>query len=53
MYVQINIHIILFNFFGWGVSVHLVRRPLFGLFYQPWMSDDGRCGAVGGMRIGR
>jgi hypothetical protein len=35
--------------------VHLVRRPLFGLSYQPRMidDDDGECGAVGGMRIGR
>jgi hypothetical protein len=34
--------------------MHLVRRPLFGLLYQPRMIDDGdECGAVGGMRIGR
>jgi hypothetical protein len=32
--------------------VHLVRRPLTGLLYQPWMIDDV-CAAVGGMRIGR
>jgi hypothetical protein len=32
--------------------VHLVRRPLFRLLYQPRMIDD-ECGAVGGMRIGR
>jgi hypothetical protein len=31
--------------------VHLVRRPLIGLLYQPRMIDD-ECGAVGGMRIG-
>jgi hypothetical protein len=31
----------------------LVRRPLIGLLYQPRMIDDGDCGAVGGMRIGR
>jgi hypothetical protein len=30
----------------------LVRRPLFGLLYQPRMIDD-ECGVVGGMRIGR
>jgi hypothetical protein len=36
---------------GWD-WVHLVRRPLTGLLYQPWMKDD-ECGAVGGIRIGR
>jgi hypothetical protein len=36
---------------GWN-WVHLVRRPLIGLLYQPWMIDD-KCGAVGGMRICR
>jgi hypothetical protein len=36
---------------GWD-WVHLVRRPLIGLFYQPRMIDD-ECGAVGVMRIGR
>jgi hypothetical protein len=30
----------------------MVRRPLFGLLYQPRLID-GECGAVGGMRIGR
>jgi hypothetical protein len=33
-------------------SVHLVRRPLTRLLYQPRMIDD-EFGAVGGMRIGR
>jgi hypothetical protein len=37
---------------GWGETVHLVRRPLTGLLYQPRMIDD-ECGAVDGMRIGR
>jgi hypothetical protein len=37
---------------GWD-WVHLVRRPLFGLLYQPRMIDDVECGAVGVMRIGR
>jgi hypothetical protein len=36
---------------GWD-WVHLVRRPLFGILYQPRMIDD-KFGAVGGMRIGR
>jgi hypothetical protein len=35
---------------GWD-WVHLVRRPLFGLMYQPRMMD--KYGAFGGMRIGR
>jgi hypothetical protein len=37
---------------GWD-WVHLVLQPLLGLLYQPQMIDDGECGAVGGMRIGR
>jgi hypothetical protein len=37
---------------GWD-WVHLVRRPLFGLLYQPRMIDDDECGAVGGKRLGR
>jgi hypothetical protein len=48
---------------GWD-WVHLVRRPLFGLLYQPRMinndydegddDDNGdECWAVGGMRLGR
>jgi hypothetical protein len=36
---------------GWD-WVHLVRQPLTGLLYQPWMTDDER-GAVSEMRIGR
>jgi hypothetical protein len=40
------------NFLGWSETVHLVRRPLIGLLYQPRMIVD-ECGAVGGMRIGR
>jgi hypothetical protein len=43
-----------FTFMGWGETVHFVRRPLIGLFYQPRMiDDDDDCGAVGGIRIGR
>jgi hypothetical protein len=34
--------------------VHLVLRPLLtGLLYQPQMTDDCDCGAVGGMKIDR
>jgi hypothetical protein len=43
-------------FFPLGVGgwdwVHLIQWPLFGLFYQPGMIDDGYR-AVSGMRIGR
>jgi hypothetical protein len=43
----------LFSFLGMGWDwVHLARRPLTGLFYQPRMMDD-ECRAVGGMRIAR
>jgi hypothetical protein len=31
----------------------LVLRPLIGLLYQSRMIDNGDCGAVGGMRIGK
>jgi hypothetical protein len=43
----------LFWFLGVGWDwVHLVRRLLLGLLYQPRVIDN-ECGAVGGMRIGR
>jgi hypothetical protein len=35
-----------------GVRLHLVRRPLIGLLYQPLMIVDVECGAVGWMRTG-
>jgi hypothetical protein len=43
-----------FLFLGVGWDwVHLVRRSLIGLLYQPRMRDNDECGAVGGMKIGR
>jgi hypothetical protein len=43
-----------FCFLRWCETwVHLVRRILTGLLYQPQMTDDDKCGAVSGMRIGR
>jgi hypothetical protein len=46
-----HLHTLLFSFSGVGWDwVHLVRRPLTGLLYQPRMADD-ECGAVGGMKI--
>jgi hypothetical protein len=41
----------LLSLVGWD-WVHLVRRPLIGLLYQPQIIDD-ECGAVGGIRICR
>jgi hypothetical protein len=43
---------VFFLLMGWD-WVHLVRRPLFGLLYQPQVIDDDDCGAMGGIRIGR
>jgi hypothetical protein len=31
---------------GWD-QIHLACQPLFSLLYQPWLIDDGECGAVG------
>jgi hypothetical protein len=46
------LYLFFFSFVGWGWDwVHLVRRPLSILLYQPGMIHE--CGAVGGMRIGR
>jgi hypothetical protein len=51
---HLSAYIIIFFIFLMGRDwAHLVLRPLFGLLYQPQMIDDGDCGAVGGMRIGR
>jgi hypothetical protein len=35
-----------FIWVGWD-WVHLVRRPLFGLVYQPWIFDDDECAGIG------
>jgi hypothetical protein len=43
--------LISFYFVGWGETVHLVRRPLNGLLYQPRVIDE--YGAFGRMRTGR
>jgi hypothetical protein len=44
-------HILLLLLMGWD-WVHLVRRPLTGLLYQPRMIADGEWGASGGMKSG-
>jgi hypothetical protein len=43
------------NRLSYGAAcVHLVRRPLFGLLYNPQMiDDDDDSGAIGGMQIGK
>jgi hypothetical protein len=47
----------IFIYVSWGevgwAWFYLVRRPLIGLLYQPRMTCDDECGAVGGMRIDR
>jgi hypothetical protein len=35
-----------FRFLGWGETVHLIRRLLLVILYQPRMMDDDECGAV-------
>jgi hypothetical protein len=35
-----------FSFVGWVETVHLERRPLLGLLYQPRMIVDDKCGVV-------
>jgi hypothetical protein len=48
----VRVFLLLF-LFGWGVEPYpLLLRPRNGLFYQPRMTFDDECGAVGGM-LGR
>jgi hypothetical protein len=51
---ELNIEeVVSFSFIEWSkIWVHLVNRPLFGLLYQPRMTDD-EFGAVVGTRIVR
>jgi hypothetical protein len=42
-----------FLFVGWGVSASTWYCGHFWPIVQPRMIDDGGCGAIGGMRIGR
>jgi hypothetical protein len=50
-YYTIYLLLLLLLLLGWD-WVHLVRRPLISLLYQPQMIDYD-CGAIGGMQIGR
>jgi hypothetical protein len=38
----LTVFIVFIFLMGWD-WVHLVLRPLFGLWYQPWMIDDDEC----------
>jgi hypothetical protein len=49
--LSLSLVFILFSWGGWG-WVHLARRPLTDLLYQPRMIDEDDCGAVGVMIIG-
>jgi hypothetical protein len=40
-------------FFSWVGLSPLGTAATSGLFYQPHMIDEGDCGAIGGMKIGR
>jgi hypothetical protein len=40
-------------FFLWGGTKSLGTAATSGLFYKPQMIDEGDCGAIGGMKIGR
>jgi hypothetical protein len=45
-------YILLFTY-GAGVEPRpLLLLPVIGLLFQPWMIDDGDCGAVGGFMLG-
>jgi hypothetical protein len=55
LYAQFPLSVFFIIFLmGWD-WVHLVLLPLFGLLYQPQMTDDNNddCGVIGGMRINR
>jgi hypothetical protein len=40
-------------FFLWGGTKSLGTAATSGLVYKPQMIDEGDCGAIGGMKIGR
>jgi hypothetical protein len=43
----------IFFFILWGGTKSLGTVATSGLLYKPQMIDDGDCGAIGGMKIGR
>jgi hypothetical protein len=44
---------ILLQFFLWGGTKSLSTAATSGLLYKLQMIDEGDCGAIGGMKIGR
>jgi hypothetical protein len=42
-----------FHVFLWGGTKSLGTAATSGLFYKPQMIDEGDCGAIGGIKIGR
>jgi hypothetical protein len=40
-------------FYWWGGTKSLGTATISGLLYKPQMIDDGDCGVIGGMKIGR
>jgi hypothetical protein len=52
-----DVKLIYINYFfifvvGWGLSP-LCTAAITGQLYQPQIMDDGHCGAIGGMNMGR
>jgi hypothetical protein len=43
----------LLSCFLWGGTKSLGTAATFGLLYKPQRIDEGDCGAIGGMKIGR
>jgi hypothetical protein len=44
---------IIFYYYWWGGTKSLGTAATSGLLYKPQMIDEGDCGAIGGMKIGR
>jgi hypothetical protein len=42
-----------FFYYWWGGTKSLGTAATSGLLYKPQMIDEGDCGAIGGMKIGR
>jgi hypothetical protein len=50
---DIVIIIIYYYYYWWGGTKFLGTVATYGLLYKPQMIDEGDCGAIGGMKIGR
>jgi hypothetical protein len=51
--MTIFIIIIIIIYYQWGGTKSLGTAATAGLLYKPQMIDEGDCGAIGGMKIGR